>query len=245
MDFWQTVLVLVRRWYITVPAFFATIGIAAAAYFALPVQYESGSVLVITTPLTGGTEATGANRPQSFTNPLLNFDRSVSLTASIVIQQMRSPEIAAELGVTPGAATRFAITNGSSNPELLETGPFLFVQGTGPTPEAAREISGAAGAMAARVLAQRQTDLSAPASTHLTIHEVVPPTTGVPLKGSPQRAAAAAGALACLASLAAVFGLESLMTQRRRRKALPIPQAVALQPRAGAVPVGSVSRGAQ
>ena len=31
MDFWQTVLVLFRRWYITVPAFVATLGVAAAA----------------------------------------------------------------------------------------------------------------------------------------------------------------------------------------------------------------------
>ena len=58
MDFWRTVLVLFRRWYITVPAFFATLGVAAAAYSAVPVQYESGSVLVLTTPLSGGTEAT-------------------------------------------------------------------------------------------------------------------------------------------------------------------------------------------
>ena len=58
MDFWRTVLVLFRRWYITVPAFVATLGLAGAAYSAVPIQYESGSVLVLTTPLTGGTQAT-------------------------------------------------------------------------------------------------------------------------------------------------------------------------------------------
>ena len=44
MDFWRTVMVLFRRWYITVPAFFLTLGAApAAAYSVVPVQYQSGS----------------------------------------------------------------------------------------------------------------------------------------------------------------------------------------------------------
>ncbi len=42
MDFWRTVVVLFRRWYITMPAFFATLGLAAAAYSVVPVEYESG-----------------------------------------------------------------------------------------------------------------------------------------------------------------------------------------------------------
>ena len=72
--------------------------------------------------------------------------------------------------------------------------------------------------MAAEILDQRQTELDAPASTHIGIQVVVAPTTGQPLMGSPLRAAAAVGALAGLASLAAVYGFESLMTQRRRRR---------------------------
>ena len=138
MDFWRTVLVIFRRWYISVPAFFATLVLAGAAYSAVPVQYQSGSVLVLTTPLAGGTQATHEPNPTALTNPLLTFDRSLALTASIVIQQMNSSESAFALGVVPGGTTEYQVTNGSTNPELLETGPFLFVQGTGPTPEAAR-----------------------------------------------------------------------------------------------------------
>jgi hypothetical protein len=218
MDFWRTVMVLLRRWYITVPAFFVTLGIAGAAYSIVPVQYQSGSVLVLTTPLTGGTEATHAKSPNSLTNPLLNFDRSLALTASIVIQQMNSPETAVSLGITPGGTTSYQITNGSTNPELLESGPFLFVEGTGPSPGAAQDIAERASAMAADALDRRQSELNAPTSTHITIQVVVPPTTGQPLKGSPMRAAAAAGALAGLVSLIAVYGFESLMTHRRRRR---------------------------
>jgi len=219
MDFWRTVGVLFRRWYITVPAFLATLVMAGVAYSLVPVQYESGSVLVLTTPLSGGTEATDAQHPNPLTNPMMNFDHSLALTASIVIQQMNSSETALSLGITPGGATSYRVTNGSTNPELLESGPFIFVQGDGPSPEAAQDITEKVSAMAAAVLAQRQTELNAPPSTHISVEVVVPPTVGQPLQDSPLRAAAAAGAIAGMASLAAVYGFESLMTHRRRRRA--------------------------
>ena len=36
MDFWRTVMVLFRRWYITLPAFVMTLGVAAAAASSVP-----------------------------------------------------------------------------------------------------------------------------------------------------------------------------------------------------------------
>ncbi|HEX5089021.1 MAG TPA: hypothetical protein VFV89_14535 [Nocardioides sp.] len=220
MDFWRTVMVLFRRWYITLPAFVATLAMAFAAGGAVPLQFSSVSVLVLTTPLSGGTESTQpATHPNPLTNPLLNFDQSLALTASIVIQQLNSTETAQSLGVEPGAPTTYEVNNGSTNPELLQSGPFVFVEGTGPTPEAAQQMAEDVSRKASEILAQRQRELNAPESTHIEIQEVVPPVAGRPLTGSPLRAAAAAGALAALASLVAVFGFESLMTYRRRRKA--------------------------
>src|SRR4051794_33187630 len=107
MDFWRTVVVLFRRWYITVPAFFLTLFMAAAAYQAAPVQYESTSVLALTSPLSGGTKTTNlpANSPTSLTNPLLNFEHSLALTASIVIEQLNSSATSTSLGISPGSST--------------------------------------------------------------------------------------------------------------------------------------------
>jgi hypothetical protein len=218
MDFWQTVVVLFRRWYITVPAFFLSLVLAGAAYSVVPIQYQSVGVLVLTTPLSGGTETSVPNRPEPITNPLMNFDHSLALTASIVIQQMGSPETARSLGVTPGGTVTYEINNGTSNPELLESGPFIFVLGTGPSPQAAQDIAQRVAEMAAVVLDQRQTELNAPTGTHISTQIVVAPTPGKPLLSSPLRAAAAAGVLAGLAGLAAVYGFESLMTHRRRRR---------------------------
>ncbi|HEU5035716.1 MAG TPA: hypothetical protein VFT70_01840 [Nocardioides sp.] len=218
MDLWRTVAVLFRRWYITIPAFVATLGLTAAAYSVVPLQYQSGSVLVLTTPLRGGTESTQPSQPNAATNPLTNFDQSLALTASIVIQQLSSAETASQLGIRPGDTTSYTVNNGSSNPELLQSGPFIFVTGTGPTPQAAQDITRKVSAMATRVLASRQDELKAPASTHIELQQVVTPTSGQPLLGSPMRVAAAAGALAGLATLAAVYGFESLMNHRRRRR---------------------------
>lgn len=218
MDFWASVVILFRRWYITVPAFLAALGVSAAAYFMVPQQFQSDSILVLTTPLSGGTKATNRDIPNSVTNPMMNFDRSLALAASIVIQLMNTSETASSLGVTPGGSTHYAVGNGSSNPELLETGPFIFVSATGPTAESAQDLTQRVSATAAQALVQRQTELGAPPSTHIHMETVVPPTTGKPLTGSPMRAAAAGGALAALVSLGAVFGFESLQTHRRRHR---------------------------
>jgi hypothetical protein len=219
MDFWRTVLVLFRRWYLTVPAFFATLGLAGAAYSAFPAQYQSGTVLVLTVPLTGGTAARDAEHPNAISNPLMNFDHSLSLSGAIVIQQMNSSETAAELGLTPGGKTTYTVSNGSSNPELLESGPFLFITGTASTPDEAKRVTEEVAAKAIAVLDERQTALDAPASTHITVEEVVAPTDGQLLTGSPLRAAAAALALGAVATLTVVYGFESFMTRRRRRRA--------------------------
>lgn len=217
MDFWQTVLVLVRRWYVTVPAFFATLALAGLAYSAVPAQYQSGSILVLTTPLTGGTESTQPDAPESTTNPFTNFDPSLGLTGSVIIQQLRSTEVADTLGTTDD--TTFEVTNGSSNPERLEEGPFIFVTGLGTDPDAAQAMAQRVADRATQLLEERQDELGAPASTYIEMEVVVPATAGRPLEGSAMRAAAGAGALAGFLSLVAVFGFESLMTHRRRRRA--------------------------
>ena len=91
MDFWQTVKVVFRRWYVSVPAFLGALGLAALVYGSVPTQYVSTSVLLLTMPKTGPTEQIDANHPNAITNPLLNFDRGLSLSASILIQALYCP----------------------------------------------------------------------------------------------------------------------------------------------------------
>lgn len=218
MDFWSTVQVVFRRWYVALPAFLLSILLAFAVYSSVKKVYVSGSVLVLTQPLTGALQPADQSKPRDLMNPLLNFDRGLSTSAAILIQALSTPEIASELGVPPGGDTWFEVSNGSTNPELLITGPFIFITGNSNTQQGAKDIVQKVEARAQVELANRQKEVQAPASTYITAVEVVAPTTGEAAGGSRIRSAAAAGALSIIGSLAAVFGTESIIQARNRRR---------------------------
>jgi uncharacterized protein involved in exopolysaccharide biosynthesis len=217
MDFWQTVRVVFRRWYVSVPAFIVALGVAALVYRSVPTQYVSTSVLLLTAPTTGPTAEFKAKQPNAVTNPLLNFEQGLNLSASMLIQALDRPETATSLGLSPRGGTSYQVTNGSTNPESLESGPFIFIEGTSISPQDAQDIARRLSALAAQDLAERQKELNAPASTYITLNEVVPPTTPEARKNKKLRATGAAGALAVLASLAATYAFESIATREGLR----------------------------
>jgi hypothetical protein len=218
MDFWATVLVLFRRWYVTLPTFALALAAAAAVYSSIPTLYVSNSVLVLTIPTSGGSLPSDPKFPNALTNPLLNFDKGLSLTASILIQELATPETVTALGVTRGGTTKYKVTNGTDNPELLSTSPFVFIQGESRTPEGARDVVTRVGRQAKVVLAERQKALNAPPTTYITLSGVVAPTTPQAQRSGKLRAAAAAVGLGLVASLSAAFGMESLLNSRRARR---------------------------
>ncbi|MBF8191060.1 hypothetical protein ITP53_36200, partial [Nonomuraea sp. K274] len=55
MDFWGTILVLIRRWYVALPASLVAVGVAFFAYSTIPVTYTTTAVLLLTAPTSGGT----------------------------------------------------------------------------------------------------------------------------------------------------------------------------------------------
>ncbi|MFL6143620.1 MAG: hypothetical protein ACJ72N_17380 [Labedaea sp.] len=221
MDFWQTIQVVFRRWYVALPAFVLSLLLAAGVYASVPKVYESVSVLVLTLPNTGASQPGEPSKAPDLTNPLLNFDKGLSTSAAILIQALSTPETATELGAPPGSDTWFQASNGSSNPELLITGPFVFIQGNSDTANGAKDIVHKVVDRARIELAARQKEVDAPASTYITAVEVVAPTTPESRSGSRIRAAAAAAALAILGGLAATFGFESVVEARKRRTRRP------------------------
>lgn len=216
MDFWQTLTVLLRRWYVAGPAFVASLVLAALAASFTPPTYESGSVLALTSPLTGGTTPVAADRPRALTNPLLGFDQSLSQTAALLIQEAKSPAVASSLGVRPGSGVEYVVNNGTSNPELLQSGPFIFITGRGSTAEDARSITDRVASSVVDTLATRQEELAAPPSTRITVQTVVGTTAPERLTGRPARVAVTSLALALLTSLMAVYAVESIATRSRQ-----------------------------
>ncbi len=218
MDFWGTVLVLFRRWYVSLPAFVLSIAAAAGVYSTVPTTYTSAAVLVLTTPTTGGSLPANPDYPNGLTNPMLNFDHGLNVSASILIAVMGAPDMAAELGVVEGGDTAYKVTNGNSNPEALVTGPYLFIQGESLSPTAAQEIVTRVVARAKRELVNRQQAVKAPPATYITAYDAVPPTAPQAQRGRRLRAVAAALGLGVVASLFAVFAAESIAQRRRARR---------------------------
>jgi hypothetical protein len=224
MDFWGTILVLLRRWYIALPAFVLAFAAAAAMYVSRPIHYAYSSVLVLTAPTSGATQNADPTHPVDLTNPLLNFDQGLNNTAAILVRALSSSEVYDQLGGRPGGDPSFQISNGSStNPELLIIkGPILTITAESASPGKAQELVVRVVQRARQELADRQKGLKTPPSTYIVLSEIVSPTTPQTRSGTRLRPAAAALAIGFVASLAAAFGAESIMTRPgRRRSAQP------------------------
>jgi hypothetical protein len=220
MDIWRTTLVFFRRWYLTLPVFLVSLAVSGWVYVAVPTHYVSVSVLVLTTPTSGGSLPVDQSQRSALSNPLLNFDKGLGTSAAILIQILSSPETAAKMGAPAGGTTTYQVNNGSTNPELLNSGPFVFIQADSTSPAAARNLVLGLIDQAKLKLADRQRQLEAPLSTYIALGEVVPPTTPQAQRKSKMRAVAAALAIGFVASLCAAFGSESIAeAQRARRRA--------------------------
>ncbi|MEV4246800.1 hypothetical protein AB0J63_25715 [Streptosporangium canum] len=223
MDFWGTVLVVFRRWYIFLPIFALSLTAAGGIYSTVMTTYTSSAVLILTTPTTGGSLPTNPDIPNGLTNPMLNFDHGLSISASILIAAMGTSDMAAELGVRDGGDFAFRVTNGGNNLESLATGPFLFIEGEASSAAAAQDIVKRVIVRAKAELDHRQKAVRAPMATYITTYEAVPPTTPMAQRGRKLRAVAAAMGVGVVASLCASFMAESFFQRRKARRQAGAP----------------------
>ncbi|GAB2813678.1 hypothetical protein GCM10022221_09260 [Actinocorallia aurea] len=207
MDFWATVRVLFRRWYITFTAFALAIAAMGVAYVTVPTEYASGATLLITKPI-GPVDA----------NPLLDFDKGLNLTASILVAALQTPEALAELGVSPDEDPTFTLNNGSDNPELLLQTPFLFIAGTSTRPAEAKAIVQRVADKLVRELVRQQELVKAPRESYLTISVITPPSTPLPEKAGKSRAAVITLGIGGIAGLFSAFAAESFAASRKIRR---------------------------
>ncbi|WP_460370610.1 hypothetical protein, partial [Actinocorallia lasiicapitis] len=200
MDFWGTVTVLFRRWYISAAAFGVALLAMVGAYVSVPVFYVSGATLVLTTPYSAP-KVDG--RPADTANPLLNFDKGLSLSASIVMTAISTPEVTKELGASPKGDPAFTINSGNPNPEALAQSPFLFITGRSTNPGEARAIVQRVVDKARSVLAFQQELRKVPRQAFITLSVITPPIEPLPERAGKLRAAAIALGSGGVASLGA------------------------------------------
>lgn len=219
MDFWSTLTVLFRRWYVTITAFTLTIAGALGVFAVAPKTFVSTSALVLTLPITGGSLPSDPKFPNPRSNPLVSFDQGLSMTSSILIQALSTPQTAAKVGAPIGGRTALKITSGGTNPELMPATPFIVISSEAPSAQLAYDIVAKVTELAKSELLARQREVNAPPGTFVTATVIVPPTTPDEKKGSRMRSAVVTGALGFFASLIAAFAAESFARHRRAANA--------------------------
>ncbi|KAA2261177.1 hypothetical protein F0L68_18290 [Solihabitans fulvus] len=209
MDFWKTLLVLVRRWYVAVPVFVVALGAAGFVFATTPAYYDSTGLLLLTTP-PGGSVVESDPLQKRTLNPLLGFDDGLKISATMLIQNLNSPAVMQEL-TTAGSGDSYSVSNGQVD------GPFIAVKADSKSPDNARKMVEKVLARARQELDTRQTTLQAPKQTFITVSEVITPTQPVKQVSGKMRGAGAALVLGIAACLTVAYGLESYSVRRRRR----------------------------
>jgi hypothetical protein len=209
MDFWMTIRVLLRRWYIALPVFVVSLGLAGAVFLSVSAQYESTATIVLTSPSTGATVGATGSQSGEKINPLLAFDGSLTTSAQIVIETLKDPAILKRYENVDGRPAEVAVGNGQL------AGPFIVVVVTAGSADAATKTTASVLDLARQELASRQQSLQAPESTYIRADSVVSPTPGKALIGGKVRYAAVALVLGLIAGLTAAYGYESYKNYRR------------------------------
>ncbi|SDP07046.1 hypothetical protein [Lentzea jiangxiensis] len=212
MDFWGTVRVLRRRWYIAVPAVLITGILALYVYVTVPTRYESSGVLVLTSPAAGG-RYSEKTKPEDVVrvNPLLQFDGSLTTTAQILTQILGDPKTAEELAGKDSTAVYTANTGPVG-------GPLLFISTEADSAQDAEGLVGKVLEKTVAELAAQQKALSAPEQTFITAQVLVKPTTASAKIGGKVRYVGAASVVLLLLTIATTFAADSVLLRARRRK---------------------------
>ncbi|GIH22360.1 hypothetical protein Aph01nite_06700 [Acrocarpospora phusangensis] len=230
MDFWRTLLRLVRRKSIGPPLIVLAVAAAVTAWFLVPARYMSTASMVLATPAAGGTLPSDPSKPQGLTNPLLQFNDGLRTTAGILILAMNGLDVRTQVGVVKGGPTEMIVDDGRSNPDLMgisTSGPFIYLEVESDTPARVLDTTKRAQQYIRDELTKRQQALRAPKSTYIWIVDVVPASTPEILLTS--KIMAVGGALG--GTLVLGFGLVYVVTQlRATRRRYPEPIKPAYRP---------------
>jgi hypothetical protein len=220
MEFWLTIVGLIRRKRVIIPAVLVATLFGLAVYLFTPVSYVSSTTMVLTTTEYGGTESQDPSKPTDLTNPMLNFNDSLTTTSAILIEAMNTKDVAAQLGAEDGP-TRLVIDDGRTNPDLLGlNGPFLYIEGRSTAPDdAQRTVVEAQHLMRAKLL-DWQSALNAPEKTYVSLVDVVSPTAPEAIRARATKLGLMAFIFGFLLSMGIAYFGHQIRARRRSRAAV-------------------------
>lgn len=227
MEFWLTIIGLLRRRSVLIPVLLVAAMSGALAFTVTPPAFVSRATMVLTLTQFGGSESRNPSMPTDLTNPMLNFNDSLVTTSAILINTMNTKEVAKQLGVQ--GSTKLVVDDGRSDPDLLGlNGPFLHIRVESTSSEAAARIPAQAQALMREQLHDWQTTLDAPKATFIRLVDVVSPSAPEVDRSRPLKYGLIATALGGAVALGCAYVGHRLLQRRP-----PRPTAARSAPAAG------------
>jgi capsular polysaccharide biosynthesis protein len=155
LSYWETLLVILRRWRISVPAVLMAAGVGAGVFFVVPPSYEDTvQVLFLGSPNQPGEKAK--------VNPYLGLSSTLVQTAAVVQARLSTPQEVDSLAAQ-GATALYLVAPDQSTPA-----PVLIVTTTSAEPATAARTTKAVVEEIKRVLVELQQAAGAPTDTWVT-----------------------------------------------------------------------------
>lgn len=200
MDFWNSLIVLARRWYIVAVGLLLTLGGAVGVNALIAPSYTAVGSLVLAVP---------PNLPEraASSNPYLAYG-NLAVAAKVVASGMNQPSVVREQR-SKGATGDFVV---DLDPE--RTSPIITVNSTAKTAADAIKTVEVVTAGVQQLLADRQKSLGAPQNTWITANSVVVPEEANRAMGSRLRAVSAALVIGVIGTLTLAFAVEGMAQGR-------------------------------
>lgn len=200
--------VMLRRWYVSIPALLVAIALPAAAWTMISSKYQTTSTIsLLNSPA-------GSSADQGTGNPFLAFNSSLTPMADFLARRLSSDQTATDLA-TKGVTDAF-----SAELAPNASGPFLTMTMTGKNPnQVVTELQTFDQyAMSQLAVIQTSANSSLPASTLIRAVVVVPPQKPTTSMKSKFEDVAGAGVFGLAILFLSVFGSEAMALRRARER---------------------------
>jgi hypothetical protein len=212
LDFFETMGVLFRRWYVVVPMLVLTAFGAVYAFKAAGASYEAQSTLVLVAPpaSTGQLNPDGTKATPCTQNPYCASGNLLNL-ANVTTRSMADPSTTARLlSGNPGTSYNVILD--------AEPSPIIEMTADGPTSHATLRALHDVSLGVQRELEIRQKGIGVPSTALITSSPVTTATGAAQQSGGKERALAIAAAVGLALTLIAAVAAEYFARSRRRRR---------------------------
>ena len=209
MDFWSSMRLLARWWYVVLLGLIVTGAVVAIVFRAVPPTYSAVSQQMFLASPAAPVKADGNVRGQIADNPLLELGAGYNVLAELTAKIMNGPQGQLAVQAAGGDGDYIVDTVSGDAPVLSIT-----VEAT--SPEAALSTEKVVRTVMAKTLEAQQREAGADSRTFVVVRPVFVPVEAVYEPASQVRAGGALGVVGIALTIGSVFFMESVAERRRR-----------------------------